>query len=50
MTGSAPLRLASDGFASFGPRGELRKKVGESGRIHLGPQDPQSPAIQVPAE
>ncbi|QNP46287.1 hypothetical protein H9L14_03450 [Sphingomonas sediminicola] len=35
MTGSAALRLASDGFASFGPRGELRKKVGEAGRIHL---------------
>jgi uncharacterized protein (TIGR02421 family) len=35
MTGSAALRLASEGFASFGPRGELRKKVGEAGRIHL---------------
>ena len=33
--------------------GALRRPwsvANESGRIHLGPQDPQSPAIQVPAE
>ena len=36
MRRTAALRLASDRFeASFGPRGELRKKVGETGRIHL---------------
>jgi len=36
MKRNAALRLASHGFeASFGPRGELRNKVGETGRIHL---------------
>lgn len=36
MSRKASLRVVERGFeASFGPRGELRKKVGESGRIHL---------------
>jgi uncharacterized protein (TIGR02421 family) len=36
MKRSPSLRVVERGFeASFGPRGELRKKVGETGRIHL---------------
>jgi uncharacterized protein (TIGR02421 family) len=36
MKRSPSLRVVESDFeASFGPRGELRKKVGESGRIHL---------------
>ena len=36
MSKAASLRLTARGFdASFGPRGELRQKVGSSGRLHL---------------
>ena len=36
MNTGATLRSAAGGIeASFGPRGELRKKIGSSGRIHI---------------
>jgi uncharacterized protein (TIGR02421 family) len=36
MSAKSSLRVVERGFeASFGPRGELRKKVGETGRVHL---------------